>query len=167
MKKYVLLAICLCIAVCSVPNVNAQSSTTSSDPSKFYINFGAISDDDFTSFYWQTGVMLDLPLGNNLFITPEAMFLGYKFNFDELYLYPGATINLKFGEKGNSFFVGSGLLLYILLAPSGHDLDLSDLILKIHGGFIGDNLKLTAYMYTFTQGLFDSVLFGANVGFAL
>jgi len=166
MRKLTLMFLCLVLAVASVSSIYAETSNVSSDKSKFYINLGALANQDFDVFWWQTGVMLDLPLGSNLFLTPEAMLIGYKFAFDTVYLFPGATMNLKFGNKGNEFFVGAGLLIYFYLAPEVGGGD--DLMLKIHGGFIGDNIKLTIYTYDyFDGGLFDYLYIGANVGFAL
>ena len=169
MRNKLLLLVCLLLAAIAAPAVHAQYAQTSQDTTKFYINLGAITDDALEYYWWQTGAMLDIPLGSNLLLTPEVMFIGYKFDFDELYLYPGATLNLKFGDKGNEFFVGAGCLLYWYLSNSNAD---NDLILKIHGGFIADNIKLTLYMYTFEgfyegSGFFDEVYFGANIGFAL
>jgi hypothetical protein len=166
MRKLTLLFVCLLFLAVAMPVANAQSGKTSSDVSKFYINLGALANQDFDVFWWQTGAMLDLPLGNNLFITPEVMLIGYKFAFDEVYLFPGATLNLKFGDKGNEFFLGAGLLVYFTLANElgGGD----ELMLKLHGGFIGDNIKLTIYTYDYFEGgLFDYLYIGANVGFAL
>jgi hypothetical protein len=165
MRKFTLLFVCLLFLAVVVPAANAQQNRTS-DVSKFYINFGALANDSFDTFWWQTGVMLDLPLGSNLFLSPEAMIIGYKFAWDEVYLFPGATLNMKFGDKGNEFFVGGGLLVYFLLAPDVGGGD--DLMLKIQGGFIGDNIKLTIYTYDYFEGgLFDYLYIGANVGFAL
>lgn len=166
MRKITLMFLCLFLVAASVSNIYAETSNASPDKSKFYINLGAITNTSFDIFWWQVGAMVDLPLGNDLFLTPEVMFSGWKFDFNELSLYPGATINLKFGEKGNEFFAGAGLLVYLVLAPS--DID-TNFALKIHGGFIGDNIKLTLYYTHLLKdiGWFLPDYFGANVGFAL
>jgi len=165
MRKFILVFLCLVLAAASVSSIYAETSA-SSDRSKFYINLGAITDTAVDTFWWQAGVMLDLPLGNNLFLTPEVMLSGWRFDFNEVSLYPGATINLKFGDKGNEFFAGAGLLIYLVLAPSDVD---TNFALKIHGGYIGGNIKLTLYYTHLLKdiGWFLPDYFGANIGFAL
>jgi len=166
MRKLTLLFVCLLLIATFVPKINAETTKTTPDEMKFYINVGAITYTSFDTFWWQIGAMVDLPLGNNLFITPEVMFSGWRFDFEELSLYPGATINLKFGEKSNEFFVGSGLLIYLVLAPSDVD---TNFALKIHGGYIGNNIKLTLFYTHLLKDIswFLPDYFGANIGFAL
>jgi hypothetical protein len=166
MRKLSLVFVCVLLIVTFVPKINAATAKATSDEMKFYINVGAITNTAVDTFWWQTGVMLDLPLGNNLFLTPEVMLSGWKFDFNEVSLYPGATINLKFGEKSNEFFVGSGLLIYFVLAPSSVD---TNFALKIHGGYISNNIKLTLFYTHLLKdiGWFYSDYFGANIGFAL
>ena len=162
MRKYLFMSmLCLCIGMFFVSQVNAMPS----GGTKLYINAGAITDDNFGYFYWQVGTMLDVPLGGRLFVTPEVMLIGYKFDFKSLFLYPGATINLKFGKNNSTFFLGGGALLYFRLKPSGKG---TELLPKIHVGYLYKNIKLTAYFYTFTKSdFFKFNYLGINVGIAL
>lgn len=154
----------LCVfAFLVVPNASAQKSTKTQDM-KFYITLGAAADDAFDFFYWQGGALMDFYFGDNLVLSPEAMLIGYKFDFDLISLYPGATLNLLLGKGENKLFVGGGVLLFIPIQPSGGDTELE---LKINGGMISNNMRLTVYIMTPFSDIFTTMLLGANVGFAL
>ena len=160
-KKNMAILSCLAIGALFVSPLNALSSNDTA----FYLNAGAIADDSFKTFWWQTGAMLDLSVGRNLLLTPEVMFIGYKFDFKELYLYPGATINVTFGDSVNTFFLGGGGLLYFRLKPKDGD---RELLLTFHGGIIRNNIKVTAFFYTFTkEQIFKYNYLGLNIGFGL
>lgn len=165
MKKNLILISLVCLfAFLLVPCANAQKSSGASQNQKFYINLGAMTDDSFDNFYWQVGAMLDLPIGNNLLLSPEAMLVGYKFDFDWFNLYPGATLNLLLGKSESQLFVGGGLLLFLPIQPSEGDTELQ---LKINGGFISDNSRLTVYIMTPFDDIFGYMMIGANFGFSL
>jgi hypothetical protein len=165
MKKHLLLISMLCLfAFLIVPSASAQKSSSASKDMKFYINLGAAADDSFDYFYWQVGGMMDLFIGNNLVLSPEAMLIGYKFDFDVFNLYPGATLNLLLGKSESQLFVGGGLLLFVPIQPSGGDTELE---LKINGGFISDHNRLTVYIITPFDDIFGTLLIGANFGFSL
>jgi len=164
MKRNLTLIAVLCIfAFLVVPNASAQKSTKTQDM-KFYITLGAAADDAFDFFYWQGGALMDFYFGDNLVLSPEVMLIGYKFNFDVLTLYPGATLNLLLGKGENQLFVGGGLLLGLDIQPGIAD---SELELKINGGMISKNMRITVYIMTPLSDIFGSNLLGANIGFAL
>jgi hypothetical protein len=164
MKRHLTLIALLCVfAFLVVPNASAQKSTKTQDM-KFYINLGVAADDSFDYFYWQGGALMDFYFGDNLVLSPEVMFIGYKFDFDVLSLYPGATLNLLLGKGENKLFVGGGLLLDINIEPAGADPVLE---FKINGGMISNNMRLTVYIMTPFDDIFGTMLLGANVGFAL
>jgi hypothetical protein len=164
MKKHLTLIALLCVfAFLAVPNVSAQKSAKTQDM-KFYINLGVATDDSFNDFWWQGGAMMDFYFGENLVLSPEVMLIGYKFDFDYLSLYPGATLNLLLGKGPNKLFVGGGMLLFIDIQPGLFD---SELELKLNGGMITDNLRLTVYIMTPFSDIFGANLLGVNIGFAL
>jgi hypothetical protein len=164
MKKHLTLIALLCVfAFLAVPNASAQKSAKTQDM-KFYINLGVAADDSFDYFYWQGGAMMDFYFGENLILSPEVMLIGYKFKFDVLTLYPGATLNLLLGKGENKMFVGGGVLLGIDIQPGLAD---SELELKINGGMITNNMRLTVYILTPFSDIFGANLLGVNIGFAL
>jgi len=132
--------------------------------SQFMITVGGFTDDGFEWFYWTAGAEMNLFLGNNLMITPEAMFIGYEFDFDWFWLHAGGTANILFGKRGHQMFAGGGLVLAIPIEPSGAD---TDLMLKLNGGFLTKNMKLTAYIITPFDDIFGYMNFGVSVGFML
>lgn len=165
MKKQLTFIIVLCVfAFLLAPVANAQKSSGSSKDMKFYINLGAAADDAFDYFYWQVGGMMDFFFGDALMLSPEVMLIGYKFDFDVLALYPGATLNLLLGKGENQLFVGGGLLLGMDIEPGIADAELE---LKLNGGMVSDNMRLTVYIITPFDDIFGTMLFGANIGFAL
>jgi len=127
----------------------------------FSINFGAMTDDSFSfDFYYPgVGAELDIQVGNVLMISPEITLYSIKFEFDTLLLYPGAIVNFTPG----GFFVGGGVVKPI--AISGGDTWTTDFALKLNAGFISKSMKLTAYLITSFDSLFDGMLVGANLGF--
>jgi hypothetical protein len=165
MKRHLTFMSLLCMLVfIAVPNVSAQKSTETQDM-KFYITLGAAADDGFNWFYWTGGALMDIYFGDNLVLSPEAMFRGYKFDFDySLLFYPGATLNLLLGKSENKLFVGGGVFLFIPINPPGMDTGLE---LKINGGMISNNMRLTVYIMTPFSDIFGTNILGANIGFAL
>lgn len=162
-KLFTLIALFCVFAFLLVPTASAQKSTKTQDM-KFYINLGVAADDGFDYFYWEGGAMMDFFFGDNLVLSPEVMLIGYKFDFDVLALYPGATLNLLLGKGESKIFVGGGLLLALDIEPGFADAVLE---LKINGGIMTDNLRLTAYIMTPFDDIFGTMLLGANIGFCL
>jgi hypothetical protein len=60
--------------------------------------------------------------------------------------------------------VGGGVLLGIDIQPGLAD---SELELKINGGMITNNMRLTVYILTPFSDIFGANLLGVNIGFAL
>ena len=128
----------------------------------FGINFGMMTDKNFSfnPFLWTAGAELDLPFGTSLMFSPEVTVVGYKFEFKQFLLFPAAILNFTPGN----FFVGGGLTKGFYIG-SGEDFALTDVALKLNAGLISKNIKLTAYLITAFDGLFDDMLVGASLGF--
>jgi hypothetical protein len=128
----------------------------------FGINFGAVTDDSFSfnPFLWTVGAELDLQIGNYLMFSPEVTLIGYKFEFKEFNLYPAAILNFT----ASNFFVGGGITkgFYIGSGTAGD----FPVCLKLNAGMMSKNIKLTAYLITPFDELFEKgMLVGASLGF--
>ena len=128
------------------------------------INFGTMTDKNFSfdPFFWTAGAELDIPLGRALMFSPEATLVGYKFEFKEFLLFPAAILNFTF----SNFFAGGGLTKGFYIG-SGTSTEITDVALKLNAGFISDSLKITAYLITPFDGIFDAMIIGATLGFRL
>ena len=133
-------------------------------PMKFDLNFGIMTDDSLTfdPLIWSAGAEIDFLLGDHIMFSPEATLNGYKFEFKQFLLIPGAILNFK----ADPLFVGGGIVKGFLIG-SGYDAS-SDVALKLNAGFISDSFKLTAYLITDFDSLFKKgMLVGATIGFRL
>jgi hypothetical protein len=128
------------------------------------INFGTMTDKDFSfnPFFWTAGAELDLPFGKSLMFSPEVTVVGYKFAFKEFLLFPGAILNFTV----SNFFVGGGLTKGFYIG-SGDTTEITDVALKLNAGFLTESLKLTAYIITPFNAVFEQMLIGASLGFRL
>jgi hypothetical protein len=157
MKK----AIFLLCAVLMVTGLEAGSNKMTID-----LNVGLLTDKDlsFNPIFWSLGAELDIPLGKIMFISPELLFVSYKFEFKHFLVFPGALLNVKFG----SFFAGGGVTKAFFLS-GGTMTEIPDaFFLKVNAGLISDNLKITAYIDTpFTSEAFKDFIFGITLGFRL
>jgi len=128
----------------------------------FGINFGIMDTDQFKfdPIMWTAGAELDIQFGKYLMFSPEAILVGNGFKFKEFLLFPGAILNFTPGN----FFVGGGITKGFYIG-SGTSFSLTDVALKLNAGLISKNIKLTAYIITAFDSLFDGMLVGANLGF--
>ncbi|MBN2346052.1 MAG: hypothetical protein JXO51_06645 [Candidatus Aminicenantes bacterium] len=152
MKKAVVL-LCGLLLVSGVYAAGTQMS--------FGLNFGAMTDDSFSFDYFYPGVgaELDIQVGDVLMISPEITLYSIKFEFDTLLLYPGAMVNFTPG----GFFVGGGVVKPIAISGGGSYS--TDFALKLNAGLVSKGVKLTFYLITVFDSLFDGMLIGANLGF--
>jgi uncharacterized protein YbaA (DUF1428 family) len=130
------------------------------------IKFAVESTETFDFYWWSIGTDFDLHINKTLMISPEISMQAYKFEFDNwLMLYPGITINTKFGSPDAAFFIGAGSLLFIPINPGGAD---SLLMFKAHLGALIDKFKLTLYLVTPFKYFFEpGVGIGLSVGYVL
>jgi len=157
MKK----AIFLLCAILMVTGLEANANKMTLD-----INVGVMTDKDlsFSPIIWSLGGEIDIPLGKILFISPEVLFVSYKFEFKHFLVFPGALLNVKFG----SFFVGGGVTKVFYLS-GGTFTEIPDAFyMKVNAGLISESLKITAYMITpFTSEAFEDFVVGVSLGFRL
>ncbi|MCU0276168.1 MAG: hypothetical protein MUF02_04825 [Acidobacteria bacterium] len=128
------------------------------------INFGIMDTDQFKfdPLMWTAGAELDLQVGNYLMFSPEVTLVGNGFKFKEFLLFPAAILNFTPGN----FFVGGGITKGFYIG-SGEDFAITEVALKLNAGLISKNLKLTVYVITAFDSLFDGMLVGASLGFRL
>ncbi len=126
------------------------------------LNFGIMDTDRFTfnPLMWTAGVEVDIQVGEYLLLSPEATLVGNGFKFKEFLLFPGVLLNFTPGN----FFVGGGLVKGIYIG-SGETFVADEFSLKLNAGLYSRNLKLTAYVITAFDSLFDGMLVGASLGF--
>ena len=130
----------------------------------FGINFGIMTDDGFSfdPLLWTAGAELDFQFGEFLMFSPEVTLVGNGFKFESFWLYPAALLNFTPGN----FFVGGGLTKGFLIGDSVPSVS-TDVALKLNAGLISKNIKVTAYLITAFDSLFDGMLVGASIGFRL
>lgn len=158
MKKAIFL-LCAILLVTGLEAAGANKMTID-------LNVGVLTDKDlsFSPIFWSLGAELDIPLGKIMFISPELLFVSYKFEFKNFLVFPGALLNVKLG----SFFAGGGVTKVFFLS-GGTMTEIPDaFFLKVNAGLISENLKITAYIDTpFTSEAFKDFLFGITLGFRL
>jgi hypothetical protein len=135
--------------------LNAQSMN-------FNLNFGVATDDSFSfsPLILSGGAGLDFHIGSALMLSPEATFYtNSRFESESFVLYPAVILNFTAGP----LFVGGGVAEgFALTSGGGH----TDLLLKINAGLRTGSIKLTAYIMTAFDALFQTgMLVGATIGF--
>jgi len=155
MKK-AMIAVLLVAAVSFVSPAKAQAENLS-------LNLGVITDSSFSfkPFFWTAGMTVDIPLGNVLTLSPEGYIVVHKFEFGSFIFAPAVMLNFNFNE----FFVGAGVSKWFLLGDDIAGSPSSDFSLKINAGFQGYTMRLTAFIFTPFDDLFDSMAVGATIGF--
>jgi len=153
MKK-VLILLCGLLLVSGVYAAGSQMN--------FGLNFGIMDTDQFKfdPIMWTAGAELDFQFGDYLMVSPEVTLVGNGFKFKEFLLFPGVVLNFTPGN----FFVGGGLVKGIYIG-SGTTFVSDEFSLKLNAGLISKNIKLTAYLITSFDSLFDGMLVGATLGF--
>ncbi len=130
------------------------------------INVGTMTDKNVSlnPFFWTAGVELDIPIGKVLFFSPEALLMGYKFEFKQFLLFPGMIMNVAFGN----FFAGGGVTKGFYVSGGSTTAIPDAFFLKVNGGLMSESLKITAYMITpFTNQAFNDFAVGLTIGFRL
>ncbi len=152
MKKAALLLFTLLLAV----GVHASGK-----PMSLGINFGVLTDDEFSfdPLKWTAGAELDVKFGEYLMFSPEATLVANGFKFEKFTLYPAAILNFT----TSSFFAGGGITKAVFIGDD--DSDYSKVALKLNAGLLTSQMKLTAYVITEFKGIFKEMLVGASLGF--
>lgn len=127
---------------------------------KLSFNAGVHTDDSFSfdPFFWTAGLNLDINMGKHLMLSSECFVIIHEFEFDHTTLAPAVLLNFKFA----SLFVGGGVTKWWNVNDFSNP---SDFMLKLNAGFRGRNLKLTAYLITDFDDLFEYNAVGATLGF--
>lgn len=126
------------------------------------LNLGIMTDDSlgFDPLIWSVGLELGIPLGSFLVFSPECLLYGYKFEFKQFLLFPGAILNINLSQ----LFLGGGVVKGFTI---GEGVSAStDLALKLNAGFQSYSFKLTAYLITPFDALLEKgMIVGATLGF--
>jgi len=140
----------------------ARDLTAQASDMVLYVNLGMMTDDQFTfdPFIWTAGANMDINLGRMLMFSPECDVVFRKFNFKNMWLSPGAILNVRYGL----LFAGAGIIKWFELAGN---LGNSEFLMKINAGFKGQKYRLVAYITTPFNAFFEenTVMFGATLGF--
>ena len=140
----------------------AQSLKAQANEMDLYVNVGVVTDNEFTfdPFFWSAGVNLDVNLGKMLMFSPECDVIFFKFKFKDMWLAPGAILNVRYGL----LFAGAGVTKWFKLA--GNVLN-SEFMMKLNAGFKGKQYRLAAYIETPFNDFFAkyAIIFGATLGF--
>ena len=122
---------------------------------EFSLNVGAMTiiggEYSLSGFAFTVSPQLDIRVAKRFAISPEAMLITV---FSGSALLAGVLLNYV----GNGFFVGGGAVVWIVEGAS-------DLLPKLNIGYRGRHVKLTAYLITSPQALFETNLVGASVGY--
>lgn len=125
----------------------------------FNLNIGTVTHMSFGDVYFTLGVGFDSQIGEYIMISPEIQLLSNKFRFDSFPILPGIILNLKL----KNFFVGTGVIFPFRISGDG-GIKSGNLAAKINAGFRINRLKLTLYLITPFENLFEENLLGASIG---
>lgn len=160
MKKIIYLLFCgLLIFAMSSQNAHAENK-----PISFYISGGVETylDSLFDPVYWMAGATIDINLSAlPLMISPECHIISYGFAFEIFRLVPAVVLNYKV----SSLFVGAGITKWFWLGSEAAGS--SDFLLKVNAGYKGNGIRLSAFIVTPFDHLFESYFnrVGATLGF--
>ncbi len=159
MKKKLFMGICILLVILSV----SQNAKAQYDRINLALGFGTITDDSFSfkPFFWTSGVNLDFYLSEHIVLSPEFFMIVHNFNFDAFFLAPAALLNFDFG----GFMIGAGVTKLWLVGSAISGSPSSDPALKLNTGYLGEGIRLSAYLITSFDNLFKSNSFGASLGF--
>lgn len=155
-----------CLFICGliIFLFSAQNSQALVKPVSFYINGGVVTDDSFSfdPFFWTAGAIIDINLpAAPIMISPECHIIVRNFEFDYFWLAPSILVNLKL----SSLFVGAGLTKWFLVGTDVEETFETEFMLKLNAGLKGPGFRLTAFLITDFDSLFEYNTVGATVGF--
>jgi hypothetical protein len=170
MSKYLTLILAFLIILTMSSTIFAGSekrSRTESADCHLALGFGTFEgwyEDPFLTI----GIDVDTYISEEIMITLDLWTFGAKhkgnISWFQGMINLGSTINYKIGNPDNQFFAGAGVTFSIPWVE--YDQVLS---LKLNAGVMTEDIKLTFYILTPFENLFeeDNVAFGANIGFTL
>jgi hypothetical protein len=163
MKKFLIMVLVLAFVSAGLfsqeQEVPPMEGSTSHIGMELSFNWGVMvhEDFDFDPYFPNYGLNLDIVFNNFIMLSPEVYLVVHQFDFKPMWIAPGLILNFKF----SSFFVGAGLCKWFVVSKTGSD---SDWMLKINAG-IDKNIRIMAYIETPFENAFDSIFFGATIGF--
>jgi len=126
-------------------------------------NAGIITRGDFhfDPLFLSGNLTLDIRFGGFIMISPEfTAYSNSKFESASITLAPGGTVNFTPGP----FFFGAGIVKEIWLKSSSVSIPLE---LKLQAGISTGKFRISGYMLTFFEDLFDSKSYGFTIGFGI
>lgn len=158
MKKLTMVVLVLVL----VFTIGARDLKAQEGDMDLYVNVGVVTDDEFTfePFFWTAGANLDINLGRMLMFSPECDVIFFKFKFKDMWLAPGAILNVRYGM----LFAGAGVSKWFKLAGNVFN---SEFMMKMNAGFKGKQYRLAAYILTPFDNFLKkyNIIFGATLGF--
>lgn len=146
-----------CVLVFFISSIGLNADITD-----LSLNFGIVTDDSFSfkPFLWTAGLNYNFHINELVSLSPECHIIVHQFDFEYFILAPSVMVNFNF----DSFFAGAGLTKWFLIGE-GSDFS-TDVGLKLHLGFGGNNLRLTFYLVTAFDNLFaKGMAVGTTLGF--
>jgi len=144
--------------------ISGQNSQALVKPVSFYINGGVVTDDSlsFDPFQWTAGAIIDISIpASPIMISPECHIIVTNFDFDFFTLAPAVLVNFKF----SSLFIGAGITKWWALGSEAEGVDPSNFLLKVNAGLKRAGVRLTAFLITEFDSLFEYNTIGATLGF--
>jgi hypothetical protein len=118
-------------------------------------------DFQFDPLVLSGNVTFDVSIGRLILVSPECtLYADSKFTTDSLILAPGGTVNFTAGQ----LFLGGGIIKEIRLKSSDDSIPLE---LKLQAGVRASRFRLSAYLLTFFEEMFNDISFGFTIGIAL
>jgi hypothetical protein len=156
MKKPALIA----FAVMALFFVSSKELAAQSDVA---LNIGVITDKSFSfnPFLWTTGLSFDFYLSPSLSLSPEIYMTVHNSDFGTIILAPAVLLNFQ----GYGFFLGGGVTKWWLLGSKVAGSPSTDVALKLNAGLRGGGIKLTAFLITPFNNIFQDMTLGAAFGF--
>jgi hypothetical protein len=139
--------------------VSVSSDLKAERPFDLFGNATFAIDDafDFDYWLWGLGATADFHITDLIMITPEVNVWTFRFDFDAFWLDTAVVANFKL----SNFFLGAGVDKMWNLSGAAS----SDFSLRLNAGLIGNNIRLTAFLITPFDALFDAMLIGVQIGF--
>lgn len=129
-----------------------------------YLTVGTETDDSFSfsPFFWTAGLSLDVHFGDLIMLSPECYIKVNNLKFGDFFFVPAVVLNFKF----SSLFIGAGITKYLEVGSDIPGTPSSDIEFKFNAGVRGAFTKLSFYVLTNFNNLFQRPMtVGANIAF--
>jgi hypothetical protein len=131
--------------------------------SEVALNIGVITDKSFSfnPFLWIMGLSFDFYLTPSLSLSPEIYMAVHNSDFGTILVAPAVLLNFQ----GDGFFLGGGFTKWWALGSDVAGSPSSHVALKWNAGLKGGSIKLTAFVITPFDNIFQDMAVGAAFGF--